>query len=99
GALAVNISNIGRAIPTLALLALLSLTPLREHGETPTLIALVLFAIPPVLTNAYIGMREADRAVVEAARGMGMSGGQVFRRVELPLAFPLLMTGIRSAAV
>ncbi|WEH28993.1 ABC transporter permease [Streptomyces sp. AM 3-1-1] len=99
GALAVNISNIGRAIPTLALLALLSLTPLREHGETPTLIALVLFAIPPVLTNAYIGMREADRAVVEAARGMGMSGGQVFLRVELPLAFPLLMTGIRSAAV
>ncbi|MFJ4439492.1 ABC transporter permease [Streptomyces sp. NPDC088923] len=99
GALAVNISNIGRAIPTLALLALLSLTPLRQHGETPTLIALVLFAIPPVLTNAYIGMREADRAVVEAARGMGMSGGQVFLRVELPLAFPLLMTGIRSAAV
>ncbi|MET8556098.1 ABC transporter permease [Streptomyces sp. NPDC004959] len=99
GALAVNISNVGRAIPTLALLALLSLTPLRQHGETPTLIALVLFAIPPVLTNAYIGMREADRAVVEAARGMGMSGGQVFLRVELPLAFPLLMTGIRSAAV
>ncbi|WP_433341005.1 ABC transporter permease [Streptomyces sp. CA-253872] len=99
GALAVNISNIGRAVPTLALLALLSLTPLRQHGETPTLIALVLFAIPPVLTNAYIGMREADRAVVEAARGMGMSGGQVFLRVELPLAFPLLMTGIRSAAV
>lgn len=99
GALAVNISNVGRAVPTLALLALLSITPLRQYGEVPTLIALVLFAIPPVLTNAYIGMREADRSVVEAARGMGMSGRQVFGQVEVVLAFPLIMTGVRSAAV
>ncbi|AJE83274.1 MULTISPECIES: ABC transporter permease [Streptomyces] len=99
GALAVNISNIGRAVPTLAVLVLLTLTPLGEHGDLPTLIALVLFAVPPMLTNAYLGMREVDRSVVEAARGMGMSGGQVFRRVELPLAYGLVMTGIRSAAV
>jgi len=99
GALAVNISNVGRAVPTLAVLILLTLTPLGEHGDLPTLIALVLFAVPPLLTNAYIGMREVDRSVVEAARGMGMSGGQVFRRVELPLAYPLVMTGLRSAAV
>ncbi|MGW6056911.1 ABC transporter permease [Streptomyces sp. NPDC055189] len=99
GALAVNISNIGRAVPTLAVLVLLTLTPLGEHGDVPTLIALVLFAIPPLLTNAYIGMREVDRAVVEAARGMGMSGRQLFVRVELPLAYPLIMTGVRSAGV
>ncbi|WP_405635645.1 ABC transporter permease [Streptomyces sp. NBC_00056] len=99
GGLAVNISNAGRAVPTLAVLVLLTLTPLGRHGDLPTFIALVLFAVPPLLTNAYIGMREVDRAVVEAARGMGMSGGQVFRRVELPLAYPMVMTGIRLAAV
>ncbi|MEV5611581.1 ABC transporter permease [Streptomyces sp. NPDC052225] len=99
GALAINISNVGRAVPTLAVLVLLTLTPLGRHGDVPTLIALVLFAVPPLLTNAYVGMREVDRAVVEAARGMGMSGGQVFARVELPLAYPLVMTGLRSAAV
>ncbi|MEU4796453.1 ABC transporter permease [Streptomyces sp. NPDC023327] len=99
GALAVNISNVGRAVPTLALLILLTLTPLGEHGDAPTLIALVLFAVPPLLTNAYLGMREVDRAVVEAARGMGMSGRQLFVAVELPLAYPLIMTGVRSAGV
>ncbi|MCX4549148.1 ABC transporter permease [Streptomyces sp. NBC_01387] len=99
GALAVNISNIGRAIPTFAVLALLLLTPLRTRGDLPTVIALVLFAVPPLLTNAYTGMREVDRSVVEAARGMGMSGRQLFVRVELPLAYPLIMTGLRSAAV
>ncbi|MEW1549307.1 ABC transporter permease [Streptomyces tsukubensis] len=99
GALAVNISNAGRAIPVFAVLALLMLTPLRSEGYLPTIIALVLFAVPPLLTNAHVGMREVDRSVVEAARGMGMSGWQVFRRVELPLAYPLLMTGIRSASV
>ncbi|GGW61152.1 ABC transporter permease [Streptomyces xantholiticus] len=99
GALAVNISNAGRAVPVFAVLALFMLTPLRSAGYAPTIIALVLFAVPPLLTNAYVGMREVDRDVVEAARGMGMSGAQVFLRVELPLAHPLLMTGLRSAAV
>jgi osmoprotectant transport system permease protein len=59
----------------------------------------VLFAIPPILTNGYTGMREVDRDVVEAARGVGLSGWQVVRTVELPLAVPLLMNGIRLAAV
>ncbi|MEU1078579.1 MULTISPECIES: ABC transporter permease [unclassified Streptomyces] len=99
GALAVNISNVGRAIPVFAVLGLLMLTPLRKEGYAPTIIALVLFAVPPLLTNAYVGMREVDRSVVEAARGMGMSGGQLFARVELPLAYPLIMIGVRSAAV
>ncbi|MBC2875680.1 MULTISPECIES: ABC transporter permease [Streptomyces] len=99
GALAVNLSNAGRAVPTFAVLVLLTLGPLGTYDSWPTIIALVLFAIPPLLTNAYVGMREVDRDVVEAARGMGMSGRQVIGRVELPLAMPLVMTGVRSAAV
>lgn len=99
GALAVNISNAGRAVPTFAVLVLLLLSPIGQDGQWPTVIALVLFAIPPLLTNAYVGMREVDRDVVESARGMGMTGWQLLRRVELPLAYPLIMTGVRSAAV
>ncbi|MCP3822294.1 ABC transporter permease [Streptomyces sp. A3M-1-3] len=99
GALAVNISNVGRAIPVFAVLALFMVSPLRSAGYLPTITALVLFAVPPLLTNAYVGMREVDRAVLEAARGMGMSGRQVFVRVELPLAYPMVMTGLRSASV
>ncbi|MEV6652650.1 ABC transporter permease [Streptomyces sp. NPDC051219] len=99
GALAVNISNVGRAIPVFAVLALFMVSPLRGAGYVPTITALVLFAVPPLLTNTYVGMREVDRAVVEAARGMGMSGRQLFVRVELPLARPMLMTGLRSASV
>lgn len=99
GALAVNISNAGRAVPTFAVLVLLSMGPLGRYGDWATIVALVLFALPPLLTNAYTGVREADRDVVEAAKGMGMTGGQLLRQVELPLAFPLIMTGIQTAAV
>ncbi|MEU9620885.1 MULTISPECIES: ABC transporter permease subunit [unclassified Streptomyces] len=99
GALAVNISNIGRAVPTFAVLVLLLLTPLGGHGEWPTVVALVLFAVPPLLTNAYVGMREVDRDVVRAARGMGMTGRQLMLGVEVPLALPLILTGVRIAAV
>ncbi|MEV6112630.1 ABC transporter permease [Streptomyces sp. NPDC052109] len=99
GALAVNISNIGRAVPTFAVLVLLLLTPVGRWGEGPTVVALVLFAVPPLLTNAYVGVREVDRGVVQAARGMGMTGRQMLLRVELPLALPLVMNGVRIAAV
>ncbi|MGC5342003.1 ABC transporter permease subunit [Streptomyces sp. AM 4-1-1] len=99
GALAVNISNIGRAVPTFAVLVLLLLTPIGSYGQWSTVIALVLFAVPPLLTNAYVGMREVDRDVVRAARGMGMTGRQLLLRVELPLATPLILTGVRIAAV
>ncbi|MFB6814611.1 ABC transporter permease [Streptomyces sp. NPDC056347] len=99
GALAVNLSNIGRAVPTFAVLVLLLLTPIGGHGAWPTIIALVLFAVPPLLTNAYVGMREVDRDVVRAARGMGMTGRQLMLGVELPLALPLILTGVRIAAV
>ncbi|WP_030559461.1 ABC transporter permease [Streptomyces aureocirculatus] len=99
GALAVNISNVGRAVPTFAVLVLLLLTPLGRWGEGPTVVALVLFAVPPLLTNAYVGMRGVDRSVVQAARGMGMTGPQLLWRVEAPLALPLIMSGVRLAAV
>ncbi|MFJ9122878.1 ABC transporter permease [Streptomyces sp. NPDC102340] len=99
GALAVNIANIGRAVPTFAVLVLLLLTPLGQYSEGPTVVALVLFAVPPLLTNAYVGMRGVDREVVRAARGMGMTGRQMLFRVEVPLALPMILNGVRIAAV
>lgn len=99
GALAVNVSNAGRAVPTFAVLVLLLLSPIGSYGDWPTIIALVLFAVPPLLTNAYVGIRGVDADVVRAARGMGMTGGQTLARVELPLALPLILTGVRIAAV
>ncbi|WP_326688799.1 MULTISPECIES: ABC transporter permease [unclassified Streptomyces] len=99
GALAVNISNAGRAVPTFAVLVLLTMSPLGKQGDWATIVALVLFALPPLLTNAYTGIRGADPQVVEAARGMGMTGWQLMRQVEVPLALPLIMTGIQTAAV
>ncbi|MGV2918027.1 ABC transporter permease [Streptomyces alfalfae] len=99
GALAVNISNVGRAVPTFAVLVLLLLTPIGTWGDGPTVVALVLFAVPPLLTNAYVGMRGVDRSIVRAARGMGMTGRQMLWKVELPLALPLVLSGVRVAAV
>ncbi len=106
GALAINVSNIGRAVPTFAVLVLLSVGALGSGQLGPygraglaTLVSLILFALPPIITNAYVGMREVDREIVEAARGMGMSGAGLFRRVELPLALPLIVTGLRLALV
>ena len=101
GALAVAVSNAGRAVPTYAVLVLLYLAtlPVLDGGTPKTVIALVLFAVPPILTNAYVGMREVDRDAVEAARGMGMGGWDVVRQVELPLAVPLVLDGVRLAAV
>jgi osmoprotectant transport system permease protein len=98
GFLAVNVSNVGRAVPTFAVLTLLALTSL-GIGNRTVVLALVLFGIPPVLTNAYVGVREVDQQAVEAARGMGMTGLQQLRRVELPLAIPLVLNGVRLAAV
>ncbi|WP_055599204.1 ABC transporter permease [Streptomyces aureus] len=99
GALAVNLANVGRAVPTFAVLVLLLLSPIGSSGQWPTVIALVLFAVPPLLTNAYVGMRGVDPDVVRAARGMGMTGRQTLTLVEVPLALPLILTGVRIAAV
>ena len=94
----VVLSNVSRAVPTLALLTVFAVTPL-GFSDTATILALALFAFPPMLTNTFVGFREVDRDVREAARAMGMSRGQVVTRVEFPLALPLVMTGVRTAAV
>lgn len=100
GVLAIQVSNIGRAVPTLAILVILVLAgPPFGRSTFSAVLAFTLFALPPVVTNTYVGMREVDRSAVDAARGMGMSGVQLLRRVELPLAVPLLMNGVRLAAV
>lgn len=95
--LAVNLANIGRALPTLVVIAV-GFTFL-GIGFTTVMLALVVLAVPPILTNAYVAVDEVDRDAVEAAKGMGMTPSQVLRRVELPLALPLLFAGIRTAAV
>lgn len=98
GALVVGLSNASRAVPTFAVLVLLVATPV-GFGDRATVVALVLFAVPAILTNAYVGLRDVDRDAREAARGMGMSELQLLRRVEVPLALPLIAAGIRTASV
>jgi osmoprotectant transport system permease protein len=99
GGLVVVVSNVTRAIPTLALLSILPLVRAIGIGELPAILALSVFAIPPLLANAYTGLREVDPEVRDAARGMGLSGWQLLWRVELPLAVPYLAAGFRTAAV
>jgi osmoprotectant transport system permease protein len=95
--LATGVSTVGRALPSLALIAL-GLT-IFGFGFWNNTAALVVLALPPILTNAYLGVSSADADVVEAARGMGMTGRQVLLQVELPLGLPLVLAGIRIAAV
>ena len=97
GIVAINVSNIGRAVPSFAVLVIA--VQLFGIGALPAFIALVALAIPPMVTNSYIGMREVDPDVREAARGMGMRERAVLLRVELPIAVPLIMAGIRTSAV
>jgi osmoprotectant transport system permease protein len=107
GFLAINISNIGRAVPTFALLAILVTTDhpgvstFGAYGRAgiATLIALTLFALPPIITNGYVAIREVPDEVKESATGMGMTSRQRFSRVELPLALPLVISGVRLALV
>jgi osmoprotectant transport system permease protein len=103
---AVSLGNIGRALPSLGILGIvLPLTlPLTAGtdvplGLPPTLIALFALAIPPIVTNAYVGLREIDRDLVEAGRGMGMRESQLLTQVELPLAMPVILAGVRTSAV
>jgi len=86
-----------RLVPSLAILFLA--LPYLGTGFPPALFALTLLAFPPVLINTYAGIRNVDRAIVEAARGMGMEPNQVLRQIELPIAFPAMIAGIRTAAV
>lgn len=98
GALTVVATNTSRALPTLALLFVFATTGL-GFGNRPTIVAAAIFAIPPILSNAFTGVREVDPAARDAARGMGMSGSRVLLGVELPLALPLVAAGLRTAAV
>jgi osmoprotectant transport system permease protein len=97
GALATTVANLGRAIPSYALLIVLF--PVFQFGLGAPLVALLLLTIPPILTNTYVGLRGVDRDVVEAARAIGLSPAQVLARVEVPLAMPVIVAGVRTAAV
>jgi osmoprotectant transport system permease protein len=100
--LAVSVVNVGRAVPSFAIVALLFPFSLRWGfglGFWPTLVALVLLAAPPIFTNTYTGVRDVPADAVDAARGMGMRPTQLLRRVEVPVALPLILTGLRVSAV
>jgi osmoprotectant transport system permease protein len=95
--LAVAIGNAGRAVPELALIALM--VAFIGVGVLNATIALMILGLPPILTNAFVGVRQVDRDAVEAARGMGMTELEVMRKVELPLAVPTIMGGVRTGAI
>jgi len=100
----IAIANIGRAVPSVGWLGLvfpITLVILGRGGIgfIPAVIALTALGIPPIVTNTFAGMREVDRDLIEAGRGMGMTAGQVVRRVEVPVALPVIMAGIRVSAV
>ncbi len=95
--LAINLGNLGRALPSLVVLAIGD--AFLGLGLTVVELALVILAVPPIVTNAYLAVDGVDPELVDAARGMGMSGAEVLLRVELPLSVPLVFAGIRTAAV
>lgn len=97
GAVAINLSNVGRALPSFAILVLA--VQVVGIGATPAYLALVALAVPPMLTNAYVGMRDVDPELRDAGRGLGMRGLQVLARVELPNALPVVMAGVRTSGV
>lgn len=103
----VAITNIGRAVPSVGILGiafvltlpLVAALDLRNIGTPAALIALIVLAIPPIVVNAYVGVREADPDIVEAARGVGMTERQVLRRVEVPLGLGVILAGVRTASI
>jgi osmoprotectant transport system permease protein len=95
--LAINISNLGRALPSVAILTIF--LPVVGVGQTDVIIALVILAFPPMLTNAYVAIDGVDAETVDAAKGIGLRAWQVLARVELPLALPLIFAGVRTAGV
>lgn len=105
---AINLANVGRAIPTLAILVIAFILLSRplvdaglrgEAGEVAAIVSMVFLALPPIVTNTYVGLSDVDRDLLDAGRGMGMTGGQLLARVELPIALPVVLAGIRTAAV
>ena len=101
--LAVNVANLGRALPTLALITIflpvtVLIDPQLGFKVYPTLLALVVLGLPPILVNTYVGVSGVDADLVEAGRGMGLRETEILRRVEVPVAIPVIAGGIRSAA-
>lgn len=94
---ALALFNVGRVVPSLAVLTFV--LPSLHVGFVPSLVALTLLAIPPIAINTDLGFREVSPAVVDAARGMGMSNRQILARVEWPLALPVLFAGVRTATI
>jgi osmoprotectant transport system permease protein len=94
---ALGVSSIGRALPSIALIGFF--IAILGVGFWNLVVALVVLGVPPILTNAYFAVEGVDRDAVEAARGMGLTEAQILRRVELPLGLPLILAGIRIAAV
>jgi osmoprotectant transport system permease protein len=103
GFLVLNSANAARAIPSFALVTLIAIQPfivrLQQGGFVAAVTTMFALAVPPILTNAYVGVRDVDPAVRSAAVAMGMTSGQLLRQVELPLALPIVMAGVRTAAV
>jgi osmoprotectant transport system permease protein len=102
GFVAMNVANVGRALPSMALLALalpLAFTLNLGLGFWPTFLALVPLGLPPILTNSYVAVSEVEADIVDSARGMGMSRWQILKNVQLPIAAPMILDGIRNAAV
>jgi osmoprotectant transport system permease protein len=97
GPIAINVSNVGRALPSFAILVLA--VQVVGIGAAPAFLALVALAIPPMVTNSFVGMRDVDEQLRDAARGLGMSELRVLARVELPNALPVVMAGVRTAGV
>jgi osmoprotectant transport system permease protein len=94
---AISAANIGRTLPSLAVLAIAM--PILGTGFVPSLFALTLLALPPILINTCTAMRQVEPDIVDSARGMGMTRGQIIRKVEMPIAMPVIFAGIRTAAV
>lgn len=94
---AINLSSLMRAIPVIAFL--IAVLPYLGLGFTPAVTALILLGIPPVLLNTYTGLRDIDGSIIDAARGMGMTGWQIIARVQFPLVLPIIAAGIRTAAI
>ena len=97
GEIAVNISNFGRAVPSFGLIVLA--WSLAGFGYGPIFVTLTLLGLPPIVTNSYVGVRSVDPEVRESAEGMGMTGWQALTTVEVPVAMPLIMAGIRTSVV
>ena len=96
-AIAINTVNALRTIPSIAILA--AALPILGIGLVPSVVALIVLALPPILLNTYVGLREVEADVVDAALGMGMTRGQILRRIQIPLAAPAIFAGMRNAAI